>query len=276
MKNNKIQNHMKKTLTLLFFIALLASCTTTKKVTYFQDLGNGDTKTITTLPNKIKMMPGDKLSIIVNSKDPELVALFNLTIPSRTFGSTNNTAGTNNTNGIAAYTIDSYGNIDFPVIGKINIEGKTREEVAGLIKNELITRKLVLDPIVTVEYVNQEITILGEVSRPGKVGINKDYITIIDAIAEAGDMKIEGLRNNVTVLRQEGDTQKVYEMDFTSAESIYSSPAFYLQQNDIVYVKPNSKRAGQADINSNTMRSTSFWMSLASFIMSFVTFIDNR
>lgn len=266
---------MKKTLTLLFFIALLASCTTTKKVTYFQDLGNGDTKTITTLPNKIKMMPGDKLSIIVNSKDPELVALFNLTIPTRTFGS--ETTQTNRGGGnVAAYTIDSYGNIDFPVIGKINIEGKTREEVAELIKNELITRKLVLDPIVTVEYVNQEITILGEVSRPGKVGIDKDYITIIDAIAEAGDMKIEGLRNNVTVLRQEGDTQKVYEMDFTSAESIYSSPAFYLQQNDIVYVKPNSKRAGQADINSNTMRSTSFWMSLASFIMSFVTFIDNR
>lgn len=266
---------MKKTLSLLFIAALFASCATTKKVTYFQDLNNGDTKTITTLVNKIKMMPGDKLSIVVNSKDPELVALFNLVVPTRQFGS-ENSGSSNNSGNTAAYTIDSYGNINFPVIGKINIEGKTREEVAELIQNELISRKLVLDPIVTVEYVNQEITILGEVNRPGKIGIDKDYITILDAIAEAGDLKIEGLRHNVTVLRQEGDTQKVYEMNLTLAESVYSSPAYYLQQNDIVYVKPNSKRAGQASTNSNTIRSTSFWVSLASFFMSFITFLDNR
>ena len=261
---------MKKTLTILFAAMLIASCTTTKEVTYFQDLNNGDTRTITATPNKIKMMPGDKLSIVVNSKDPELTLLFNLVTPTRQIG---NSGSNNNSGSTATYTIDSNGNIDFPVMGKINIEGKTREEVAEYIKNELISRKLVLDPIVTVEYVNQEITILGEVNRPGKIGIDKDYITIIDAIAEAGDLKIEGLRNNVTVLRQDGDTQKTYEMNLTSAESVYSSPAFYLQQNDIVYVKPNSKRAGQADINSNTLRSTSFWMSLSSFIMSFITFV---
>ena len=92
----------------------------------------------------------------------------------------------------------------------------------------------------------------------------------------AGDLTIEGTRTDVTVLRQEGDTQKIYEIDLTSGEAIYSSPAYYLQQNDIVYVKPNTKRAGQADINSNTLRSTSFWMSLASFVMALVTFIDNR
>ena len=139
-----------------------------------------------------------------------------------------------------------------------------------------MSKKLVLDPIVTVEYANQQISILGEVNKPGKININRDQITILDAIAMAGDLKIEGLRNNITVLRQEGDTQKIYEMDLTSAESVYSSPAYYLQQNDIVYVKPNHKRAGTADINSNTLRSTSFWMSLASFVMALITFIDNR
>ena len=264
---------MKKTLTLLLIAVLAASCTTTKKVTYFQDLQHGDSKTITSVVNKIKMTPGDKISIVVNSKDTELVTLFNLITPNRQFGSSGSGSSGGNT---AVYTVDSYGEIDFPVLGKINIEGKTREEVAAYVKNELISRKLVLDPIVTVEYVNQEITILGEVNKPGKINVKKDQMTIIDAIAEAGDLKIEGLRNNVTVLRQEGDTQKVYEINLTAAESIYSSPAYYLQQNDIVYVKPNKKRAGQADINSNTMRSTSFWMSLASFIMSFVTFVDNR
>lgn len=263
---------MKKTITLLFIATLIASCTSTKEVTYFQDLQHGDSKTITTLVNKIKMVPGDKISIIVNSKDPELVSLFNLVTPSRQLGGSSTTSSSSGGNNTALYTIDSYGNIDFPVLGELNIEGKTREEVARFIKDELISRKLVLDPIVTVEYVNQEITILGEVGNPGKINIDKDQITIIDAIAKAGDLKIEGVRQDVTVLRQEGDTQKVYEIDLTSAANIYSSPAYYLQQNDIVYVKPNHKRAGQADINSNTMRSASFWMSFASFIMSFITF----
>ncbi|MBR3611925.1 MAG: polysaccharide biosynthesis/export family protein [Bacteroidaceae bacterium] len=264
---------MKKILSLLFIAALLAGCSSTKKVTYFQDLQNGETQAITTLAKKIKMQPGDKISIVVNSQTPEFVARYNLIAPTMRLGST--TIGNGN-NEMSAYTIDSYGCIDFPEMGKIPVEGKTREEVADYIKNELITRKLVLDPTVTVEYVNQQISMLGEVNKPGKININKDYITILDAIAMAGDLKIEGKRADVTVLRQEGDKQKLYEIDLTSADAIYSSPAYYLQQNDIVYVKPNNKRAGQADINSNTMRSTSFWMSLASFVMALITFIDNR
>lgn len=264
---------MKKILSLLFVAALLASCASTKKVTYFQDLQNGDTKTITAPVKKIKMQAGDKISIVVNSKTPEFVTRYNLIAPNRTFGS----ESTINSSGIvSAYTIDSYGCIDFPEMGKVPVEGKTREEVATYIKEQLIERKLVLDPNVTVEYVNQQFSVLGEVNRPGKLKIDKDYITILDAIAMAGDLKIEGTRTDVTVLRQEGDTQKIYEIDLTSGEAIYSSPAFYLKQNDIVYVKPNTKRAGQADINSNTLRSTSFWMSLASFVMALVTFIDNR
>lgn len=264
---------MKKILSLLFVAALLASCASTKKVTYFQDLQDGDTKTITAPVKKIRMQAGDKISIVVNSKTPEFVTRYNLITPSRTFGS-EGTGGSGSA--VSAYTIDSYGCIDFPEMGKIPVEGKTREEIAAYIKEQLIERKLVLDPNVTVEYVNQQFSVLGEVNRPGKLSIDKDYITILDAIAMAGDLKIEGTRTDVTVLRQEGDTQKIYEIDLTSGEAIYSSPAFYLQQNDIVYVKPNTKRAGQADINSNTLRSTSFWMSLASFVMALVTFIDNR
>ncbi len=264
---------MKKILSLLFVAALLASCASTKKVTYFQDLQDGDTKTITAPVKKIRMLAGDKISIVVNSKTPEFVTRYNLVTPRRSFGS-EGTGGSGSA--VSAYTIDSYGCIDFPEMGKIPVEGKTREEIAAYIKEQLIERKLVLDPNVTVEYVNQQFSVLGEVNRPGKLSIDKDYITILDAIAMAGDLKIEGTRTDVTVLRQEGDTQKIYEIDLTSGEAIYSSPAFYLQQNDIVYVKPNTKRAGQADINSNTLRSTSFWMSLASFVMALITFIDNR
>lgn len=263
---------MKKISTLILAAMLMASCGTTKKVTYLQDLHEGDTKSITTLAQKIKMQPGDKISIVVNSKDAELTMLFNLATPHRSLGQE---TASNSNNNVALYTVDSYGNIDFPVIGKINIEGLTREEVQTLIKDELIKRELVLDPIVTVEYGNHRISVLGEINKPGQINITRDEVTLLDAIAMAGDLKIEGLRN-VTVLRGDGDIQKVYEIDLTASESLYSSPAYYLQQNDIVYVKPNSKRAGQSDINSNTLRSTSFWMSLASFVMALVTFIDNR
>ena len=265
---------MKKILTLLFAAALLASCTSTKEVTYFQDLQNGDSQTVTTLAKKIKMQPGDKISITVNSKTPEFVTRYNLMTPSTRLGSSSSNSG--GSGNVSAYTVDSFGCIDFPDMGKIPVEGKTREEVIEYIKEQLISRKLVLDPTVTVEYINQQVSVLGEVSRPGKVNIDRDYLTIIDAITLAGDLKIEGKRADVTVLRQEGDKQKLYEIDLTSADNIYSSPAYYLQQNDIVYVKPNNKRAGQADINSNTLRSTSFWMSLASFVMALITFIDNR
>ena len=264
---------MKKLLSLLFVAVIATACSTSKDVLYFQDAKGGDTKNVTTLVNKIKMKPGDKITIIVNSKDPELTALYNLMSSSRTL---NNSSSTSSNGYSMPYTIDSYGNIDFPVIGKMNIEGKTREEVAEYIKNELITRKQVLDPVVIVEYVNQNFTVLGDVNRPGKVNIDRDQMTIIDAIALAGDLKVTGKRNDVTVLRQEGDSQKIYEIDLRDTESINSSPAYYIQQNDIVYVKPNSKSAGGSSINSNTLRSTSFWMSLASFVMALTTFIENR
>ena len=264
---------MKKLLSLLFVAVIATACSTSKDVLYFQDVKGGDTKNVTTLVNKIKMKPGDKITIIVNSKDPELTALYNLMSSSRTL---NNSSSTSSNGYSMPYTIDSYGNIDFPVIGKMNIEGKTREEVAEYIKNELITRKQVLDPVVIVEYVNQNFTVLGDVNRPGKVNIDRDQMTIIDAIALAGDLKVTGKRNDVTVLRQEGDSQKIYEIDLRDTESINSSPAYYIQQNDIVYVKPNSKSAGGSSINSNTLRSTSFWMSLASFVMALTTFIENR
>ena len=265
---------MKKILSLLFIATLLVGCTTTQKVTYFQDAKAGDSKNITTLINKIKMQPGDKLSIIVHSKDAELASPYNLY--TRAQGGASGAVGGGGNSSHSLYTIDSYGYIDFPGLGKLNIEGKTREEVAEYIKSEIISRKLILDAVVIVEYGNLEFTALGEVKKPGKHKIEKDLITIVDAIAIAGDLDIKGERNNVTVLRQDGDAQKIYEIDLTSTENLYSSPAYYIQQNDVVYVKPNNKRAGESTINGNTLRSTSFWMSLASFVMALTTFIENR
>ena len=142
--------------------------------------------------------------------------------------------------GVSAYTVDTNGEIDFPVLGKLYVAGMKREEIAEFIKDELIKDNLVKDPIVTVEFVNLCVSVLGEVNSPGRFSIDRDRLTVLDALSMAGDLTIYGNRTKVMVLRQEGGVQRVYGIDLTSGADVYDSPAYYLQQNDVVYVEPNS------------------------------------
>ena len=199
-------------------------------------------------------------TIHVNSKDEELTRPLNLT------------HGTNNAGARLAYTVDERGYIDFPTLGEIYVEGKTRNEVAKHIKKIILDKKLVLDPVVIVDFYSQQVSVIGEVSSPGKYNIDKDRFTILDALSLAGDLTIQGKRENITVLREEYGVQKAYVLNLNNAEQFHASPAYYLQQNDIVYVEPNSSKTGQSTVNGNTLRSVSFWMSLASFALTLVTF----
>ena len=252
---------MKKILYSLLAVMFIASCSTQKKVPYFQDLRNGGSVEVA-LPQEITIKPGDKLSIHVNSKDEELVAPFNLRRSQQNIGSQTD----------LAYTVDKDGNIEFPYLGSIRVEGMTRDDVAKHIRQELLDRKMVQDPTVIVDLSNLQISILGDVGKPGKYSIEKDKYTIIDAISEAGDLAITAKRDNIMVLRQENDEQKTYFVNLNDASQLFSSPVYYLQQNDIVYVEPNSKASGQSSINSNTMRSTSFWFSAVSLVLTLITF----
>ena len=253
---------MKRLLPMLAVIVLLASCSSQKKVTYFNDLGAGSSVAIAPM-QEIKLKPGDKFSVHVNSKDKELVAPLNLSLTSQT-------SGTQQTQ--LAFTVDREGNIDFPQLGTIHVEGMTRDDLAKHLKKEIVGNRIALDAVVLVEFKNHQISILGEVGKPGKYNIEKDYITILDAISMAGDLTIQGERNNITVLREEQGQQKAYSINMNDAAQLHSSPVYYLQQNDIVYVEPNKAKAGQSTINGNTVRSTSFWMSLASLVLTVVTF----
>lgn len=266
---------------LAFFVAasamLLSSCNSSKDVLYFQDLKAGDSVAMAAIPVPVTVRPDDKISIVVNSRDPQLMALFNLPRVNKQMSTVGQASSTNVSNGqdVMGYTVDSRGEIDFPVLGKIKVEGKTREEIGAYIKNELITKNLVKDPVVTVEFMNLCVSVLGEVNSPGRYGIDRDRTTIIDALSMAGDLTINGNRNNVTVLRQDGDVQRVYAIDLTSGRDIYSSPAYYLQQNDVIYVEPNEMRARQSTVNGNTIRSASFWISITSLVMSIVVLATN-
>lgn len=254
-------------------VGVLSSCGTSKDVVYFQDLKPGESEITMPKVQAITVQPEDKISIIVNSRDMQLTNLFNLPYVSKQLGSTSQLS--NNNQGISGYTVDDEGNIDFPVLGKVHVAGLKREEIAEQIKNELITKNLVKDPVVTVEFMNLCVSVMGEVNNPGRFAIDRDKLTILDALSMAGDLTIYGNRQKVLVLRQEDGQQRVYGVNLTSGEHVYTSPAYYLQQNDVVYVEPNSVRSRQSTVNGNNVRSTSFWISLASLLTSIGILIFN-
>ena len=249
---------------LMLGVALLTSCRTPHNITYLQDV-NVNVPIRTQTDGNIRFQPGDKLSIYVHSRDEKLMQLFNL--------SRNVASGNNNTSGQHAYTVNNNGEIDFPVLGMIRIQGFTRFEVGQLIKSLLITNDLCKDPIVTVEFYNMNFSVLGTVSGAGVKAITKDKITLLEAIAMSSDLQIDGKRKNVLVMRQEGDQQVPYRVDLTSAESIYNSPVYYIRQNDVVYVEPNNKNKRNSTVMGSSAYQPTFWMSLISFLASMGLFI---
>lgn len=250
---------------LLLLAILLCSCATPRQITYFQDLHDGVNKTITN-SKIVRVKPEDKISIIVKSKDPQLAELFNLPIVSYRAGQGSTSALGSGSQQVTSYSVNSKGFIDFPVLGEIYVEGQTREEIASNIKKKLMDQNLIKDPVVTVEFDNLSYSVLGEVNRPGKFVIDRDRVTILDAISAAGDLTIYGKRDNITVLRHEYNKETVYTINLCSGNDMFESPAYYLQQNDVVYVEPNDARARQSTVNGNNVRSTSFWLSLASLL----------
>jgi polysaccharide export protein len=240
-----------------------------RNINYLEDLQAGDTTAIANIAT-IRVKTDDKLSIVINSRDPQMANLFNLPIVTYRVGQTN-IAPSNQE--VSNYTVDSQGNIDFPVVGKIHVAGLSREEIAALVKSELITKNLVKDPVVTVEFTNHAISVLGEVNKPGRYGIDRDKITVLDALGMAGDLTIYGKREDILVLREEGGKQIPYKINLCSGRELLASPAYYLQQNDIVYVEPNNVRARQSTVNGNNVRSSSFWLSLASLLTTVIVLI---
>ena len=255
-------------------VLLISSCSTPDKIAYFQDLQPGEQELFLKTSEGIKVRPADKISILVNCRDAQLTDLFNLPILTRQLGtsSTNMYRSTQN-QGLSGYTVDDEGMIDFPVLGRIKVAGMNRTEIAAYIKDQLVSNNLVKDPIVTVEYMSLGLSVLGEVKNPGRYTIDREKVTILDAISMAGDLTIYGKRENVYVLRQEGDKQHAYSVDLCSAQDLYSSPVYYMQQDDIVYVEPNDVRARQSTVNGNNVRSTSFWFSLGSLLISLAILI---
>ena len=260
-------------------LMIVSSCSTPKNVTYFPNLGTGNI----IQPEKyldIKVKPEDKLSIVVSTQDPALSSLFNLVTTQNNLNSNSSQGGTigastSGGNGqVSYYTVNPLGDINFPVIGTINIAGLTRSQVANKITDELTSRNLVRDPIVTVEFANAHISILGEVKSPGLYTFNEDHLTLLDAIAAAGDLTMNGLRDNILVMRDLGDgRQEAYRVNLLDMNELASSPVYYLQQDDVIYVEPNDKAKRETTPNGNTPYTPAFWISMGGFAATIATLI---
>ena len=250
---------------------LLSGCMTPKTVAYFPELTDGEILTLAQSKG-IVLKPADKLSIIVNTKSADLNNVLNLPVTSQIIGYTS-LQSTNQSRGSSGYTIDAEGYIDFPIIGKVKASGQTRAELAAHLKKALNENSVAKDAVVTVEYLNLGFSVIGEVRTPGFYPFDNDKTTLLQALSKAGDMTIYGDRNKVKVLRmKENGQQETYVLSLQNAEAMAKSPAYILQQNDIIYVQPNNYRQRQA-ANANDTTTGSFWISAVSVLTTILVLI---
>tara|TARA_R110000787_G_scaffold272848_4_gene380388 strand:- start:84 stop:851 length:768 start_codon:yes stop_codon:yes gene_type:complete len=239
-------------------LILSTSCVSKKTITYFQN----DTIDQQKVSNNYKTIfkPDDLLQITISAQDLLSVAPFNL--PAVTFAVT---AG-----GAAGqplqqnYLIDSKGEIDFPVLGKLKIGGLTREEVIMLFKKKL-DPDYVVNPTVNIVISNFKVSVLGDVQKPGTYTIPNERITILEALGLAGDLNISAQRDNILVTREENGQKIFYRVNLLSNKT-FTSPVYYLQQNDIVYIEPNGPKAQSAATNQNT----GLFISIGSILISLI------
>lgn len=245
---------------------LVSSCASQKRAWYLQD-ANPFTPEQIAESGQIRIKPLDRLTIVVNSKDPELAVPFNSsTSLSSVTGVASYSSATNQS--LQIRTVDENGMLDMPVIGKIDCKGKTRSELAQLIADKIVEGGYINDPSVNVQFADMKISVVGEVARPGQYDVTRDKISIFDALAMAGDLTIYGQRENVALIREENGMRTVHYFDLKKPD-ILASPYFYLQQDDVVYVTPNKYKAQAGEINQNR----SFYISLVSVAVSVATLL---
>lgn len=242
----------------------LASCSIPKDITYLPNVKDGETITLTNAKG-IVLKPADKLSIIVNTKSVELNNVLNMPVTAQIIGYQEQQT-LSQSRGTSGYTIDPEGYIDFPIIGKVKAAGLTRSELAAHLKQTLEEKNTATDAVVTVEYLNLGFSVMGDVNAPGFYQFENDRVNLLQGLSMAGDMRITGKRQNVKVIRTNGDRQEIYIVDLLDHQSLMASPAYFLQQNDIVYVEPNNYQKRQATANASEVTRASFWLSALSVL----------
>ena len=262
---------MSKKLVLLSLMAvILGSCTSYKNVPYVQNSDYIDLSKSEFLYDA-KIMPKDILSITVSTVNPEASAPFNLLVRN-TLYNTSSSIGTSSGGSLQIYLVDNDGCIEFPVVGNLKVGGLTKAECEKLIHDK-IQRFMNAEenPVVTVRMSNYKISVLGEVARPGMFTVGNEKVNIFEALAQAGDLTIYGVRDRVKLIREDAQGKKSITTLNLNDANIINSPYYYLQQNDIVYVEPNKVKARNSDIG----QSTTIWFSATSILISLTSLLYN-
>jgi len=265
MKNMK-KNVINGTLSVIVTI-LLGACASSKKVAYIQNSELMNAVQSAYLYDA-RIMPKDVLTITVNTLNPEASTPFNLVVSP----TINNNNSFSSNRALQTYLVGNDGTINFPMLGSLKVGGLTKAECEKLIHDGILPYMNANEnPLVTVRMANYKISVLGEVARPGVFNVSNEKINIFEALAQAGDLTIYGVRDKVKLIRESREgIKEIHTLDLKDA-NIINSPYYYLQQNDIVYVEPNKVKAR----NSGVGQSTSLWLTTASIFISVASLLYN-
>ena len=226
----------------ILIVMLFVSCSNMKKSTYFYDAPDSIYNSSRFENLEDTLNENDLLSISVSSVNNEAADMFNM---SSSIGSSVMING-----GLvlgSGYLVDKKGYILVPILGQIKVLGKTKQEVRDYITSALISKKLLLDPIVDVRVINFRISVLGEVLRPNVFAVPSEKISILEALSLAGDITIYGNKERVSLIREVGENKVLHHLDLTSSE-ILTSQYFYLKSNDVIYVEPRPSKVAEASV----------------------------
>ncbi len=240
-------------------ILFASSCVNTRKATYFNGINDGTITTNIPVPESI-IHKNDLLSISVTSLNPEATEIFNN--PNTT------TTGGTGSGVITGYLVGSDGSILFPLLGAINAEGLSKDELKKKITNKIVELDLLKDPIVSIRLLSFKVTVLGEVKNPTVIPVPNEKISLLEAIGLAGDLTIYGKRENILVIREENGQKVIKRLNLNSDE-LLKSPYYYLKSDDVVYVEPNKTRIASASRNSE-------WIPALLSGLSFIVVIADR
>ena len=263
---------MKKTALSLAFTALialvLAGCSSSKNVPYFKNVDQVDLSKSEGLYDA-RIMPKDMLTITVSTTDPDAASPFNLTI-SGTVSITGNLSSSSNA--LQTYLVDNNGDINYPILGKVHVAGLTKNQCQDLLTEKIKPFLAKTEtPIVTVKMSSFRVTVIGEVNKPCVIPVSTEKMSILEALAHAGDLSIYGKRDNVMLIRENSNGQKsIHRLNLNDA-GLINSPYYYLQQNDVVYVEPNGVKAKNSAIGS----SITIWFSLIGIVTSIASLVVN-
>jgi polysaccharide export outer membrane protein len=242
------------TLFLLIWIPLLFSCVNTRKIVYLDNIGDAELDMAVDNLEPV-IQKNDLLSITVSSPNPGATQIFN---PST--ATSNLPAG--------GYLVNQQGYIEFPMLGLVKAADLTKRQLKENITKSILQNQLLLDPVVTIRYLNFRVTVLGEVAKPSVVSVADEKISLLEALGMAGDMTIYAKRDNVLIIREEGGKRKTKRVDLTS-RNLLTSPYYYLKSNDVVYVEPGLAKASNAS-------ATRQWLPIIFSTISVITLIIFR